>query len=134
MQLNFLYSKKLVVLQPVIEVPDKRPISVYMASPDGMSKAASMDVLHDGIMFRTSVFNNIASGAFQIFAGIAALLTIMFNFTSIVSVNDKINKLEQSLERIEERQKVSSKGGPVQKSASDTMANHQTKPRNADIQ
>lgn len=94
-QLDVLWHEK-----SVVSVNAKDP-KKYMVNAEGIALAASFQNLYDGMIIRSQIFNNYASGIFQIIAGLIALFTVIYSLTTIDKLEMQLNAIEQNLKHKE---------------------------------
>lgn len=94
-QLDVLWHEKSVVSINV--KPDRK----YMVNAEGIALAASFQILYDGMIIRSQIFNNYASGIFQVIAGLIALFTVIYSLTTIDNLEIRLNAIEKDLKHKE---------------------------------
>ena len=82
-QLNVLWENKLVIDIPDNKYPNNPALTKYLILPSGMSLASSKSILNEGKILNSQLFNNYASGIFQIIIGVIAIWTIYQNVTTL---------------------------------------------------
>ena len=95
-QLNMLWHKKLVAT-----IDDSSPLK-FMITTEGMSIGSSMEILNNGKLLNSQIFNNFSSGLFQILIAIAAIVSLVLNFTTVNKVEKELTKTQLELEYIKE--------------------------------
>lgn len=128
-QLDYLYYKKLVHCSKNNDEL-KNPYS--SATDDGITLFSSKSILNDGLLFGSSVFNNISTGFFQIIIAISTIISIWLTFSESNKLSDKVDKLEQQLKETELKLKELESKTKAQKNSDDTKADYRTKIQNGD--
>ena len=93
-QLNVLWENQEVINLPNKNHPDNPALSKYLILSKGMSLASSKSILNEGKKLNSQLFNNYASGIFQIIVGIIAIWTIYQNVTTINIFRTENQKLQ----------------------------------------
>lgn len=96
-QLNVLWENKLVINIPDNKYPNNPALTKYLILPSGMSLASSKSILNEGKILNSQLFNNYASGIFQIIVGIIAIWTIYQNVTTINILRTENQKLQNEV-------------------------------------
>lgn len=94
-QLDVLWHEKSVVSINV------KPDIKYMVNAEGIALAASFQILYDGMIIRSQIFNNYASGIFQVIAGLIALFTVIYSLSTIDNLEIRLNAIEKNLKHNE---------------------------------
>jgi len=129
-QLDYLFYKKLIHCSK----NESEITNPYcFASDDGITLFSSKSILNDGLLFGSSIFNNISTGFFQIIIAIATIISLWLTFSESNKLSDKVDKLEQQLKQTELNLKESKPTCQIQNNYDDTKANYQTKPQNDEM-
>lgn len=91
-QLNVLWHEK-----SVIDINTDGEPQRYMVNSDGIALASSFQILYDGMMIRSQVFNNYTTGIFQIITGLIALFTIVYSLTTIDKLETRLDNIENEI-------------------------------------
>jgi len=123
-QLNVLWTN-----EEVYDINTNNPTgdptkTKYIVSPKGISTASSKSILYDGQIINSQLFNNYASGIFQIIVGILAVLAFYQNSTSIDSLREENKRVQIQLDLLL-RDRIELKGhGTIQNNSVDTTTKH----------
>lgn len=120
LQLNILWSKKLVAIKK------ENAENTYTASTEGISEASSMNILNDGKLLNSTIFNNISSGFFQIVVGIIAIITIYYNFNDSKTYHEEVKSLKQEIEGLTIKISERATARSTENNFNDTKANYPT--------
>lgn len=93
-QLNVLWHEK-----SVIDINTDGEPQRFMVNSDGIALASSFQILFDGRMIRSQIFNNYASGIFQVITGLIALFTIFYSLTTIDKLEARLDKIENEFKQ-----------------------------------
>jgi hypothetical protein len=94
-QLNVLWHENSVIDINISGEPQR-----YMVNSDGIALASSFQILFDGMMIRSQIFNNYASGIFQIITGLLSLFTIVYSLTTIDKLETRLDKVENEITQL----------------------------------
>ncbi len=125
-QLNVLWKRGEVVDENTNAIPR------FIIQAEGIASASSNKYLIEGKTINSELFNNYASGFFQIIIAITAISTLFFTISTDNSTNERLDKLEQKLENTLVPQTESSKGGLIQNNYADTILMNQTNSQTSD--
>ena len=83
-----------------IEPNYKDPSNDFFITDTGYSTLASKSLLNDGLLLRSQLFNNFASGAMQIIVAVIALITIIANYTTVERLTLKQEDLSEQVQKL----------------------------------
>jgi hypothetical protein len=122
-QLDYLFYKKLFHCNKN-ETELTNPYC--FATDDGITLFSSKSILNDGLLFGSSVFNNISTGFFQIIIAVATIFSLWLTFYESNKLSDKVDKLEKQLKQTELHLKRPKSDFQNQNNSDDTKADYQT--------
>lgn len=125
-QLNVLWKTGEVLDQNTNKIPR------FIIQADGIASASSKKYLIEGKTINSQLFNNYASGFFQIIIAITAISTLFFTISTDNATNERIDRLEQKLENTLLLQKESSRDELIQNNSADTILMNQTNSQTPD--
>lgn len=99
-QLNVLWKKEEIVNQPNNLDPADLTLTKYLILSKGISTASSKTILNDGKIINSQLFNNYASGLFQIIVGIIAIFTLYQSMATIDAIKLENNKIQSQINSI----------------------------------
>ncbi|WP_396601627.1 hypothetical protein [Algibacter sp. R77976] len=125
-QSDYLFYKKLIHCS---ENESELTNPYCFATDDGITLFSSKSILNDGLLFGSSIFNNISTGFFQIIIAISTIISLWLTFSESNKLSDKVDKLEQSIKQTELNLKEPKLNCQSQNNSYDTKADYQTKPQ-----
>lgn len=123
-QLDYLYYKKLVYCKK----NESELTNPYcFATDEGITLFSSKSILNDGLLFGSSIFNNISTGIFQIIIAFATIISLWLSISESNKLSDKVDKLELKLIQTELNLKELKLSFQTQNNSNYTKADYQTK-------